>query len=65
MWGWLSDVSVNAGQQLIQQAHPHVHELQDVTLGQPWHVCMCETARTYMYVHCMYVCSYRMALGTL
>jgi len=30
---WLSDVLVNAGQKLIQQAHPHVHGLQDVALG--------------------------------
>ena len=31
--GWLSDVLVNADQQLIQQVHPHVHGLQDVPLG--------------------------------
>ena len=30
---WLSDILVNAGQKLIQQAHPHVHGLQDVALG--------------------------------
>jgi len=30
---WLSDTLVNTGQKLIQQAHPHVHGLQDVVLG--------------------------------
>ena len=30
---WLTDSLVNAGQRLIQQAHPHVQGLQDVSLG--------------------------------
>ena len=30
---WLTDSVINTGQELIQQAYPHVQELQDVSLG--------------------------------
>ena len=30
---WLTDSLINAGQQLIQQAFPHIRGLQDVSLG--------------------------------
>ena len=37
---WLNDSIINAGQQLIQQAFPHVMGLQDVALGHTLAFCV-------------------------